>query len=142
MEYSKTGLQLTERFESLRLVAYKDLVGVWTIGWGHTGPDVVEGMTITREQADDLLMQDTQTAVEVVNRLVTVTLTQGEFDALVDFVFNLGETKFAPSTLLRRLNEGDYQGAAEQFHLWDHAGGKEVAGLLRRRLDETTEFNT
>ena len=140
MTYSKTGLALTERFETLRLEAYKDVAGVWTIGWGHTGPEVIEGLTITKDEADFLLEQDTQTAVDAVNRLVTVSLTQSEFDALVDFVFNAGQGNFRKSTLLRLLNEGDYQGAAKQFDLWDHAGGKVVAGLLRRRQDETQEF--
>lgn len=142
MEYSKSGLQLTERFEGLRLEAYKDMVGVWTIGYGHTGPDVVEGLTISQERAEALLAQDTQAAANAVNALVKVSLTQGEFDALVDFVYNLGQGNFAASTMLRRLNEGDYSAAAEQFDVWDHAGGKQVAGLLRRRQDETSEFQS
>jgi len=142
MTYSKTGLALTERFEGVRLEAYKDVAGIWTIGYGHTGPEVIEGLTITEDEAGFFLEQDTQTAVNAVNRLVTVSLTQSEFDALVDFTFNVGQGNFEKSTLLRLLNEGDYQGAATQFDLWDHAGGKVVAGLLRRRQDETQEFKS
>ncbi len=140
MTYSQDGLKLTEGFESCRLTAYRDIKGILTIGWGHTGPDVFEGQTITQEQADALLLQDVQNAVNHVNHLVTVTLTQSEFDALVDFAFNCGCGAFAGSTLLKLLNAGDYPGAAAQFDSWDHAAGKVVAGLLRRREAETQEF--
>src|SRR5215469_12900903 len=90
MVYSKTGIALTERFESLRLTAYRDLTGVLTIGYGHTGPEVYEGQTITEETATGLLFQDVQVASHAVNFLVLVPLTQAEFDALVDFCFNVG----------------------------------------------------
>ena len=140
MEYSKTGLALTERFEGLRLTAYRDVAGVLTIGYGHTGPDVFEGQTITQQEAETLLVQDTLSAANAVNGLVKVTLTQAEFDALVDFVFNVGQGNFSASTLLKRLNEGDFEGAANQFDAWDHAGGKVVAGILRRRNEEAAEF--
>ncbi len=142
MIYSKSGLALTEQFESCRLTAYPDIKGVLTIGWGHTGTDVRPGLVITQEQADALLLQDVQNAVNHLNHLVTVPLTQPEFDALVDFCFNAGCGAFAGSTLLRLLNSGDYAGAAKQLELWDHAGGKVVAGLLRRRQAEAAEFNT
>ena len=140
MNYSKTGEELTKRFEGLKLSAYRDSVGVLTIGYGHTGPDVFEGQTITEEEADALLVQDTQDAVAAVNRLVTAALTQGQFDALVDFVFNLGAGRLEGSTLLELLNEGDYEGAAAQFERWSHAGGKVLAGLLRRRQAEADLF--
>ena len=140
LQYSKTGLALTERFEGCRLEAYRDVAGVLTIGYGHTGPDVYEGQTCTQQQAMAWLILDTQTAVQAVNDLVQIQLNQGEFDALVDFVFNLGIGAFARSTLLRLLNADDIAGAADQFALWDHAGGQVVAGLLRRRLAEKQEF--
>ena len=140
MQYSKTGLALTERFEGCRLEAYRDVAGVLTIGYGHTGPDVYEGQTCTQQQAMAWLILNTQEAVDAVNRLVTPQLSQHEFDALVDFVFNLGEPAFAHSTMLRLLNSGDIALAAGQFALWDHIGGREVAGLLRRRLAEKAEF--
>ncbi len=141
MQYSKKGLQVTEQFEGLRLKAYQDVKGVWTIGYGHTGPEVHVGMVITQGQAEALLAQDVQTAADAVNRLVTVQLTQGEFDALVDFVFNLGVGHFESSTLLKLLNQGDYAGAATQFDRWSFAGAVQIAGLLRRRDTEVVEFN-
>jgi lysozyme len=138
--YSQNGLNLTEQFEGLRLDAYQDQVGVWTIGYGHTGPDVHPGLTITQEQANSLLMQDTQSAAAAVNRLVTVALNQDEFDALVDFVFNLGEGALAGSTLLKLLNAGNFAGAAGEFPKWCHAGGQVVPGLVRRRAAEQQLF--
>lgn len=139
MTYSKAGEQLTERFEGCRLQAYSDTGGVWTIGYGHT-QGVMEGMTCTREQALAWLEQDTREAAAAVNRLVTVQLKQAEFDALVDFVFNLGVGAFARSTLLHDLNAGNLAAAAAQFPLWDHDAGRVLAGLLHRRLAEQMEF--
>ena len=140
MSYSAQGMELTESFEGLELTAYQDIVGVWTIGYGHTGQEVHPGMTITQPQAANLLQQDIAGAGTSVNQLVTVPLTQNQFDALVDFTFNLGAKSLATSTLLRLLNGGDYQGAAQQFPVWCHAGGVEVPGLLRRRQAEQALF--
>src|ERR1700691_4811721 len=140
--YSGNGLSLTEQFEGCELTAYQDQVGVWTIGYGHTGPDVVSGLTITQQQAQDFLAQDVGSAAACVNNSVTLQLSQDEFDALVDFVFNLGVGAFQSSTLLIDLNSGNTTAAATQFDLWDHAGGAVVAGLLRRRQAETALFET
>jgi lysozyme len=140
MEYSLDGLHLTESFEGCRLDAYLDSVGVPTIGYGHTH-GVTLGMTCTQDQAEQWLQQDIQVAAEAVNRMVTVTLTQQEFDALVDFTFNLGTGSLQKSTLLRLLNAGDYKGAATEFDKWDKAGGKVMAGLLRRRQSEEQMFD-
>jgi len=140
MKYSKDGLALTESFESCKLVAYQDVKGVWTIGWGHTGVLVRPGLTCTQEQADAWLLEDCAAAEQAVNRFVCVAINQHEFDALVDFAFNCGITAFANSTLLKKLNSGDIPGAAHEFEKWDHASGKVVAGLLRRRLAEEKEF--
>jgi lysozyme len=142
MQYSLTGEHLTEQFESCQLTAYQDVNGVWTIGWGHTGPEVVEGLTWTQEEADAALMFDVQMAADCVNQaVINIQLTQDEFDALVDFVFNLGCEAFENSTMLKDLNQGNFAAAAEQFDLWDHAGGKVVAGLLRRRQAEAQLFD-
>lgn len=141
MKYSKDGAKLTELFEQCRLHAYQDSKGVWTIGWGHTGPEVCEGLVWTQEKADATLLQDVQSAENCVNRYVTAQLTQHEFDALVDFVFNVGSGNFSGSTLLKLLNAGDYHGASEQFERWDKCAGKVLAGLLRRRIAEEAEFN-
>src|ERR1039458_4350438 len=140
MEYSKTGEALTERFEDCKLQSYQDSVGVWTIGWGHT-KDVKPNMYITQGLADLFLTEDTKSAVNCINQFVTLPINQEEFDALVDFVFNLGCTNFQRSTLLKLLNQGSFKVAALEFSKWDRAGGKVVAGLLRRRLAEQEEFN-
>ena len=140
MAYSKAGIQLTERFEGCRLAAYPDTGGVWTIGYGHTH-GVHPGMTCTPVEAQAWLEQDIQAAADAVNRLVTVALKQSEFDALVDFVFNLGAGAFARSTMLKDLDAGNLAAAALQFPLWDHVAGRVLAGLLHRRLAEEAEFN-
>src|ERR1022692_2502230 len=127
MDYSKQGLALTEGFESCRLTAYQDVKGIWTCGWGHVGPEVVEGYTMTQNQADSQLVMDTLSATKTANRLVTVPLSQNEFDAIVDLIFNIGSGNFAGSTMLKLLNAGDVAGAAAQFELWDHSSGQVVS---------------
>ncbi len=136
---SKAGLQLIKDVEGLRLQAYQDTGGVWTIGVGHTGPEVVKGKVITEAEADRLLLQDVREAEEIVARLFPVT-TQPQFDALVSFTFNLGEDQVAPSTLRKLHNAGDYAGAAAQFARWKFDNGKEVAGLVTRRRKEAALY--
>jgi len=140
--YSEAGFALTKNFEGVLLSAYADQGGVWTIGYGHTGPGVHAGLTITQEQADTFLHNDVAGAVACVNRLVTAKINQNQFDALVDFVFNLGCASFAKSTLLRKVNSGNFSDAAAQFLRWNHIGRVVVAGLTRRRQAEVTLFNT
>lgn len=140
MNYSADGLALTQKFEGCELTAYQDSVGVWTIGFGHTA-GVTPGMLCTQDQAIDWLQQDVQWAVNAVNQYVTAPLTQGEFDALVDFTFNLGVGNLVHSTLLRLLNSLDYEGAAAEFLKWNMAGGHVLAGLTARRLAEQEMFN-
>jgi lysozyme len=141
MEYSKTGLLLTEQFEGCRLEAYQDVRGIWTIGYGHIFGVNANTPPCTMDQAAAWLAEDIQSAVGSVNRLVKTTLTQSEFDAICDFIFNVGVGNFAGSTMLKLLNKGDYAGAASEFDRWDIAGGNVVAGLLRRREAEREEFN-
>jgi lysozyme len=136
-----TGLALTEEFEGCRLNAYQDSAGIWTLGYGHTA-GVEAGDTCTQAQAAAWLLADVQWAVSVVQKAVTVALTQNQFDALVDFVFNAGSGNFQSSTMLKLLNAGDYAGAALQFPRWNQAGGQPVAGLTRRRAAEQALFNT
>jgi lysozyme len=140
MQYSKSGLQLTEQFEGCKLTAYQDSRGIWTIGYGHTA-NVRAGQTCTQEQAEQWLSEDIAWAESRVNADVHVPLTQGEFDALVDFVYNTGCGNFEHSTLLKLINNGNYAEAAKQFEVWDKCDGKVVAGLLRRRLAEAKEYN-
>ena len=137
--YSQDGLHLTEQFEGCRLEAYQDPNGRWTIGYGHTA-GVTAGMTCTQAQADAWLQEDIQWAASEVNKLVTVSLTQPEFDALVDFTFNCGCGNFEHSTLLALVNKEDMTDAVNEFQRWDNCGGQVVAGLLRRRLAEAAEF--
>lgn len=139
MQYSKQGMALTEQFESCRLEAYQDQRGTWTIGWGHT-LHVEAGMTCSQEQADQWLLDDVQDAANAVNQMVKIGLTQEEFDALVDFIFNLGIGNFQHSTLLADLNANDIQGVIDQFDKWDLCDGTVVAGLLRRRDAEKALF--
>lgn len=141
MIYSKTGLALTEGFEGCRLVSYQDSKGVWTIGYGHTA-GVTHGMTCTPALAEQWLAADIAWAARVVNSEVHVPVTQDEFDALVDFVFNCGAGNFDGSTLLRLLNHGDHVQAAAEFAKWDKCGGVELPGLLRRRRAEAELFVT
>jgi lysozyme len=142
MQYSKEGIALTKSFESCRLTAYQDIKGIWTIGFGHVGPEVVEGLTWDQNSADSQLILDLTKAEHAVNTLVTVPLSQGQYDGLVDFCYNCGVGAFRGSTMLVLLNQGDFAGAANEFEKWDHASGKVVAGLLRRRIAEEQEFNS
>lgn len=138
MNVSDNGLALIAEFEGLRLEAYKDGGGVPTIGYGHT-QGVKMGDKISQYEALNYLRKDVTTAVNEVNRLVKVSLTQNQFDALVDFEFNTGGLEFVDkagnkvtSTLLRKLNSSDYTGAALEFLKWNHDNGKVVDGLTRR----------
>lgn len=142
LEFDRDGINLVELSEGVRLTAYRDDVGVLTIGYGHTGPDVYEGQTITKMEADQLLMHDVRSAERDVHAMVKVPLNQPKYDALVDFVFNLGGPALHGSTLLRLLNAGDYAGADAEFKKWDHAGGKVLAGLTKRRAAEAALFAT
>ena len=139
--YSDAGLTSTKNFEGCRLSAYADQGGVWTVGYGHTGPGVHAGLTITQDQADTFLISDVAGAVACVNRLVTSSIVQCQFDALVDFTFNLGCACLANSTLLRAVNAGEFDGAANEFLRWDHVSGMVVPGLLRRRQAEAQMFS-
>lgn len=136
---SPQGLESIKQHEGMKFKAYQDPVGIWTIGFGHTG-NVKPGDKITPEQAHELLVKDVATAERCVRQNVTVSLTQGQFDALVSFTFNLGCGRLRTSTMLRLLNEGDYEGAAEQLPRWNKAGGKVWPGLVRRREDERQMF--
>lgn len=140
LRLSKEGRALIKRHEGKRLTAYVDPVGVWTIGYGHTGPDAREGNTITDARAENLLTADVRDAEAAVNRLVRVPLAAGQFDALVSFVFNIGTGAFERSTLLRELNAGRYAAVPGQLRRWVYGtvGGQKVIlpGLVRRRSEE------
>jgi len=139
MRPSERGLALIRQFEGLRLSAYKCAAGVPTIGWGTT-KGVKMGQTITRDEADRLLMEDVQRFADHVEALVKVPLNQNQIDALSSFVYNVGPTAFANSTLLRVLNAGLYKDAADQFLRWNKAANNVIAGLTRRRIAERELF--
>lgn len=139
MKINQLGLDLVKGFEGLRLRAYLDAVKVVTIGFGHTRTARM-GQVITEAEAELLLRDDLKDAESDVARLVKVGLGANEHAALVSFVFNLGATNFAKSTLLRKLNVGDRVGAASEFLKWNRAGGKILAGLTRRRKAERELF--
>ncbi len=140
MKISQKGIDLVKSFEGLELKAYKDSVGILTIGWGSTGSHVTAGMTITKEQAEQLLKKDLERFERGVSDLVKVPLNQNQFDALCSFAFNLGLGNLKSSTLLEKLNSLDYQGAANEILRWNRAGGKVLAGLTRRRIAERDLF--
>lgn len=153
MKTSEGGRALIEKYEGLILQAYDDyndkvvtdasqVKGTLTIGYGHTtsagAPVVYVGQKITASEADRILSEDLGKVEAEVNRLVKVPLTQNQFDALVSFHFNTGG--LGRSTLLKKLNDGDYRGAADQFLVWNRAGGKVLQGLTNRREQERALF--
>ena len=136
------GLQLIKNKEGFRENAYH-LPGEkhWTIGYGHYGPDVKPGDKITKEQAEELLRKDVARFENCVNKHVKVPISQNMFDALVSFCYNVGTGAFAGSTLLKKLNKGDYKGAQAEFAKWTKGSdGKQLAGLVKRRGEEAALF--
>lgn len=144
MKTSERGINLIKHFEGLELEAYPDPATggePYTIGYGHTGPEVELGMKITDLQATNYLINDLLKFEEVVNDKVSVKLEQYQFDALVSFVYNVGPTNFSRSTLLKKLNKEDFEGAEKEFKRWNKANRKVMAGLTRRREAERLLFS-
>lgn len=147
MMISQQGLDLIKQFEGFRSAPYRDAAGIPTIGYGATyypdGTTVrMTDMPISEKQASAMLVSMVERYAEGVNRYVQVHLTQTQFDALVSFSYNVGLDAVRNSTLLRKLNAGDYAGAAEQFARWNQSGGVVLAGLTKRRAAEADLFNT
>jgi lysozyme len=143
MEFSAAGFKLLKQSEGFRSHVYKDVEGFPTIGYGHRllHPDsFADG--VNTDGAAQILACDVDDAESAVLRLVKVPLTQGQFDALVDFVFNLGWARLSASTLLKELNAGHYEAAAQELLRWDRAGTEENAGLKARREAELVLWNT
>ena len=136
------GLSLIKNYEGLRLWAYKPVpTEKWfTIGYGHTGKDVTPNMTITKQQAEDLLKKDLSRFEQGVESCVKVSITDNQFSALVSFAYNCGVDAFKNSTLLKKLNNKDYTSASNEFLKWNKANGKPLAGLTRRRNAERNLF--
>lgn len=126
--------------------AYKDTGGVWTIGYGTikypNGNAVKQGDTCTEDQAETYLKHDSEWVDKCLDKTVKVKVNQNQFDALASLVYNIGETSFTKSTLLSKLNAGDFATAANEFLKWKYDNGKEIQGLLNRRNDEKKLFLT
>lgn len=144
MKISKLGLELIEYFEGCELKAYQDTGNVWTIGIGSTivdGKPVKKGMTCTRQQAYEYLVEHLNKHVTpYIEKFVDVPLNQNQFDAISSFIYNLGAGSFQKSTLLKKLNAGDYNGAADEFLKWVKDNGKTLDGLVKRRTAERKLF--
>lgn len=149
--FGAKGAALVKAFEScLKVVpggfqAYLDPIGVLTIGWGHTndnGRTFQASSVWTQAECDAEFLADMAIFVKAVNKLVTVPLNQDQFDALVSFAFNVGAGNLEKSTLLKKLNAGDYAGAAQEFKRWNKADGKVLPGLTRRRNSEALLFQS
>lgn len=128
------------KHEGCKLKAYLCPANVLTIGYGHTGSDVKDGMVITQAEAERLLLKDLDKFCAAVHRLVTAKLSDNQFAALVSLCFNIGEGAFGKSTLLKKLNAGDIIGATQEFPKWNKGGGKVLPGLVKRREDEQRLF--
>lgn len=147
MKTSEVGLNIIKKWEGLRLSAYPDPAThgePYTIGYGHTSragpPKVTPGMRISNSEASDILKDDLKKFEDAVSKLLKRTPTQSQFDAMVSLTFNIGEGNFKNSTVLRKFNAGDIEGAAEAFMLFVKAGGKVMQGLVNRRSDERALF--
>jgi lysozyme len=140
MRMSAAGLATVKEFEGLRLKAYKCPAAVWTVGYGHTSaagaPNVTPDLVITKEDAEEILARDMEQYEDGVRKYVKVGLTQGQFDALVDFAYNAGVGALAKSTLLKKVNAGKFDEVPAEFMKWTKGGGKELPGLVRRRRAE------
>ncbi len=141
MTYSQACIELVKSCEGCRLEAYTCPAGLHTIGYGSTN-GVRLGMVITQEEAEARLARDLGIAAQDVARLVHVPLTQGQFDALCSFVFNVGAGKFSDSTMLKHLNAGDIEGAGWEFERWVFAKGERLPGLVARRKREAELFRS
>ena len=139
MKTSNVGIELIKKYEGCVLKTYKCPSGVWTIGYGHTS-GVKSGMQITKAQALDYLKEDLSIYEKAVANYVKVPLNQNQFDALVSFSFNCGAGALETSTLLKKLNSNDYNGAANEFLKWNKSNGKVLNGLVRRRQEEKELF--
>jgi lysozyme len=140
MKTGTKGIELIKHFEGCELEAYKCAAGVWTIGYGH-----IKGVTpesvITQEQAEQMLVEELNEYEGYINDMVTTPLSQNQFDALVSWVYNLGGGNLKASTLLKVVNQGEFDGVPAQIMRWNKAGGKVLEGLTRRRQAEADLFS-
>ena len=143
MNIGQAGIDLIKSYEKCRLKAYLPTPNdKWTIGWGHTGPDVKSDTVWTQEEADAEFLNDIAWVEACVNKSVVANLTQNEFDALCSLCFNIGCPNFSGSTLVKLLNESNYDAASIEFRRWDKQKGQVLAGLSKRRAKEALLFET
>ena len=147
MSVNKATLDLIKQYEGCKLTAYKDIVGIWTIGYGTTaaaglGIEPAKGMTITQDRAEDLLRQGVDAFAAKVDALILAKVNANEFGACVSLAYNIGPGAFSKSTVLRELNAGNKDRAAAAFKMWNKAGGEIVQGLVNRRNAEVALFLT
>jgi lysozyme len=140
MQLNSAGINLIRTYEGCRLVAYQDQGGIWTIGFGTTGPDIVDGIVWTQDQAEARLESDLNRFAVGVSNVLANDIGDNRFSACVSLAYNIGLTAFATSHLCILLNGGDYTDAAAEFPKWDHCNGQVVHGLLNRRLAEQKLF--
>jgi len=145
MEVNKAGFDLIKEYEGWRGTAYKDSVGVWTIGYGHTSmagaPAVKPGLTITKTEGEAILQKDVKAFAEGVKKLIKVNLSDNQFSALVSFAYNVGLFNFERSSVLKNVNSSLYSRVPFSLSLWNKAGGRVLAGLIHRRAAEGELFS-
>lgn len=146
MKMTNEGLALIRRFEGFRSEAYRDAVGVWTIGYGHTAmagpPDVKPGQRISAEDAAGVLTRDVQSFSDGVTAALRRDLSDAQFSALVSFAYNVGLGNFRASSVLKAVNAGDFEAVPRRLNLWVKAGGRTLPGLVKRRAAEAALFMT
>jgi lysozyme len=146
LKMSSQGYDLIREFEGLRTGAYRDAVGVWTIGYGHTSaagePRVKPGMVITQNEAAEILERDVEKFADGVRRHLKDELTEDQFSALVSFAYNVGLGNFARSSVLKAVNARNFEAVPRRLALWNKAGGRTLPGLVRRRAAETALFTS
>jgi lysozyme len=144
MKITAEGLSLIKQFEGFRSVAYRDAVGIWTIGYGHTAmagaPEVMPSMTITQSEGEQILARDIEQFARGVRQVLAVTLSDRQFSALVSFAFNVGLGNFRKSSVLSAANRSDFAAVVRRLQLWNKAGGRVLPGLVRRRAAEAALF--
>lgn len=137
---SKKAEDKIKHFEGLRLEAYRDAVGIWTVGYGQTGEHVGPDTVIEPHEANELLQKELDHISDRVTAMLKVEVSQNQFDALVSLAYNIGLGAFKRSTLLKHVNAGDFEAAAKEFPRWVYAKGRKLPGLKRRRLAEQQLF--
>ncbi len=135
-DVNQAGIELIKHFEGCFLKPYLCPAGVLTVGYGHTGPDVIKGKSITAKEAEELLKKDLLKFSKAISERVKVSTNDNQFSALVSLTYNIGLGNLYMSTLLKLLNRGDYVGAGNEFLKWNRANGKVLVGLTKRREAE------